>query len=180
MAIRSLVRSGGILLAGVSVMAAAGCGGGDDEGGKQQDPVFTLPTSPSPSGTGGASEAPDDPGTEPGLKGARAALTAFLKGQSAGDPSVCRYVAADGPFVRGPALEGDCKQGIRNTPHYVKPLERQAMRTVRVTGGRISDDGTEVTIPFSALDWRTGHMTVSTLQSTYVLRRTGDTWQIVR
>ncbi|WP_165495446.1 hypothetical protein [Actinomadura roseirufa] len=172
MAYRSPER-GGALLTGALLTVPflmAGCGGDDHP---KAETVFTVPSSPTPSAA-----VETAPGTQPGIEGARAALRAFLRGQAAGDPAVCRYVAEGGAFVKGPALRGDCPQGVRNTPHLVRPMERQALRTVEVGGGRIV--GEEALIPFSSLRWTSGSMTVSTLQAEYTLQRENGNWQIVR
>ncbi|WP_067461550.1 hypothetical protein [Actinomadura macra] len=167
MAHASLVRSGCAALS-ISLLAAA-CGGGDSEGGK----VYTPPAEATPKLTAAA----PDPGARNGIGGARAALQAFLRGQAAGDTAVCRYVAAGEDFVQGPALKGNCPRGVQNTPHVLRPQERQALRTVVVTGGRLR--GEDAVIPFAALHWTAGSMTVSTLQERFVLRRAEETWQIV-
>ncbi|TDD73320.1 hypothetical protein [Actinomadura rubrisoli] len=171
MAHRTLVRSGCVLIA-VAALAAA-CGG-DDGGDSDAKKVYTVPSSATPKP---AADAPD-PGARDGIEGARAALQAFLRGQARGDAAVCRYVADGSAFLKGPALKGNCPLGVKNTVHVVRPLERQALRTVVVTGGRLS--GEDAVIPFSALHWTSGTMTVSTLQPRFTLRRAEGTWQIVR
>ncbi len=166
----------GLLLLGM--LATAACGGGPEDG-----KVFTAPSYERPAqATTPATADPvrADPGAAPGLPGARAALKAFLHGQAAGDSSVCRYVAKDSDFVNSPALKGDCRKGVKNTPHYLRPKERQALAQVMVTGGKLSKPG-EAVLPFSGLRWTDGHMTKSTLQPEFVLRRNGEgVWQIVR
>ncbi|NDU77432.1 hypothetical protein GWI34_33155 [Actinomadura sp. DSM 109109] len=173
MALRFTSRAGGAFAVTALAMAflATGCGGDDKDG---DDKVY-RPPSPSPSAT---AQQDTDPGAKKGIEGARAALQAFLRGQAAGDPAVCRYVARDGDFVRGPGLRGDCPTGVRDTPHLVRPQERQALRTVTVKGGSLS--GEEAVIPFSALHWESGAMTVRTLQDEFVLRRDGELWKIVK
>ncbi|MGI5416146.1 hypothetical protein [Actinomadura luteofluorescens] len=173
MALRFTPRAGGALAVTALAMAflASGCGGDDKDGG---DEVFQQPSS-SPTPT---AQQDTDPGAQEGIEGARAALQAFLRGQAAGDQSVCRYVAKDGDFLRGPALGGDCPTGVRNTPHFVRPQERQALRTLTVKGGRLS--GEEAVIPFSALHYTSGAMTERTLQSEFTLRHDGEVWQIVK
>ncbi|QXJ24871.1 hypothetical protein AGRA3207_006280 [Actinomadura graeca] len=175
MAHASLVRSGCASLA-ISLLAAACGGGGDDAEGRK---VYTPPASATPGGTASpqATATAPDPGAVDGIGGARAALQAFLRGQAAGDAAVCRYVAVNEAFVNGPALKGDCTRGVENTPHVLRPQERQAMRTVVVTGGRLRDG--DAVIPFTALHWTSGNMTVNTLQDTFILRRTKLAWQIV-
>ncbi|HEY8482465.1 MAG TPA: hypothetical protein VIL71_21785, partial [Spirillospora sp.] len=122
----------------------------------------------------------EDPGSAPGLPGARAALKAFLQGQAKGDPSVCRYVAPDSDFVDGPALRGDCRTGVKNTPKFLRPKERLALSRVQVTGGKLNGPD-EAVLPFSGLRWSEGDMTERTLQPEFVLRRNGESlWQIVR
>jgi hypothetical protein len=173
MALRFTSRALSALTVTALAMAflASGCGGNDKDGGGE---VF-RPPSPSSSPT---AQEDSDPGAREGIEGARAALQAFLRGQAAGDQSVCRYVAKDGGFVRGPALRGDCPSGVRDTPHLVRPQERQALRTLTVKGGRLA--GEEAVIPFSALHWTSGAMTERTLQGEFTLRRNEETWQIVK
>ncbi|MFD0691245.1 hypothetical protein [Actinomadura fibrosa] len=161
-----LVRSAAVLLA--MAFPATACDDDSKDGG-----VFT----PSPSASRPAAETPD-PGGQDGIAGAQAALQAFLRGQAAGDAGVCRYVAPGGAFVKGPALRGNCPEGVKSTPHLLRPQEQQAMRSVVVHGGRLS--GEEAVIPFSALHWTAGSMTASTLQPRFVLRRSEGTWQIVK
>ncbi|MEV4007828.1 hypothetical protein [Actinomadura sp. NPDC049753] len=172
MALRFTSRAVGALAvtALATTFLTSGCGGDDKDGG---DEVF-RPPSQSPSAT---AQEDTDPGAQEGIEGARAALQAFLRGQASGDQAVCRYVAEDGAFVRGPALRGDCPAGVRNTPHLVRPQERQALRTLTVKGGRLS--GEEAVIPFSALHWTSGSMTERTLQGEFTLRHNGEIWQIV-
>jgi hypothetical protein len=167
----------GLLLVGMLVATA--CGGSED------GQVYTAPSlkQPAPATTppaGTAGPGTPDPGAAPGLPGARAALKAFLQGQAEGDSSVCRYVVKDSDFVNSPALKGDCRKGVRNTPHFLRPKERQALGQVMVTGGKITKPG-EAVLPFSGLRWTDGHLAESTLQATFVLRR-GDEgmWQIIR
>lgn len=174
-------------LAGTALALAflTGCDGGDSGGdstGAQAGASASAAVSPgaageAPTGTPKA-ERPADPGMRAGIEGARAALKAFLRGQAAGDAAVCRYVAPDGEFVRNDALKGNCERGVRNTPHLVRPAEREALRTVTVTGGRI--EGEEAVIPFSALKWTSGAMVEKTLQDKFVLRRENQLWQIVK
>ncbi|TYB43321.1 hypothetical protein [Actinomadura chibensis] len=167
--------------------ALTGCSGDDSGGGSKGAEAgassAASPTASSGEPTGAESspkpvERSTDPAMQPGIKGARQALQAFLRGQAAGDPAVCRYVAPGGKFVRGDALKGNCERGVRNTPHLVRPAEREALRTVTVKGGRIV--GEEAVIPFNALHWTSGSMVASTLQDKFVLRRENQLWQIVR
>ncbi|GAA4302722.1 hypothetical protein BJY14_001995 [Actinomadura luteofluorescens] len=173
MALRFTPRAGGALAVTALAMAflASACGGDDKDGG---DEVF-RPPSPSPTSS---AQQDTDPGAQEGIEGARAALQAFLRGQAAGDPAVCRYVAKDGDFLEGQPLNGDCPAGVRNTPHFLRPQERQALRTLTVKGGRLS--GEEAVIPFSALHWTSGSMVERTLQSEFTLRHDGEVWQIVK
>ncbi|WP_141577582.1 hypothetical protein [Actinomadura sp. WMMA1423] len=178
---RSDARAAGGALAAAALAAAlltAGCGGenagGAGRGGGDGAGEAAGSPSPSPSETAQNS----DPGAPEGIEGARAALQAFLRGQADGNPAVCRYVAQGGAFVRGPALRGDCPAGVRNTPHWLRPRERQALRTVSVRGGRLA--GGKAVIPFSALHWTSGTMSESTLQSEFTLRRHEGLWQIVK
>jgi hypothetical protein len=173
MALRFTPRAAGALAVTALALAflTSGCSGDDKDG----DGEVFRPPSPSPSQT---VQEDTDPGAREGIAGARAALQAFLRGQAAGDQAVCRYVAKDSDFVRGPALRGDCPNGVRNTPHLVRPQERQALRTVTVKGGRLS--GEEAVIPFSALHYTSGALTERTLQDEFTLRRDGEIWQIVK
>lgn len=173
MALRFTSRAVGALAvtALATTFLTSGCGGDDKDGGSK---TFRPPSS-SPSAT---VQEDTDPGTREGIEGARAALQAFLRGQAAGDQGVCRYVAKDGDFLRGPALRGDCPAGVRNTPHLLRPQERQALRTVSVKGGRLADE--EAVIPFSALHAQSGSMTERTLQDEFTLRHNGEIWQIVK
>ncbi|MGI5203362.1 hypothetical protein ACQEU6_17520 [Spirillospora sp. CA-108201] len=173
MALRFTSRAVGALAvtALATTFLASGCSGDDKDGGNK---VFRPPPS-SPSTT---AQEDTDPGAREGIEGAKAALQAFLRGQAAGDQGVCRYVAEDGDFLRGPALRGDCAAGVRNTPHLVRPQERQALRTVSVKGGRLA--GEEAVIPFSALHWGSGTMTERTLQGEFTLHHNGEIWQIVK
>ncbi|MEU8117484.1 hypothetical protein AB0C21_02090 [Spirillospora sp. NPDC049024] len=175
---RFTARTGGALTAAALAAAflTAGCGGGNGDGevgGGGDGGAVSRPPSPSPSETAQES----DPSTREGIEGARAALQAFLRGQAAGDDAVCRYVAQGGDFLRGPALRGDCPAGVRGTPHWLRPREREALRTVIVKGGRLSGGG--AVIPFSALRWTSGSMTERTLQGEFTLRHNGEVWQIV-
>ncbi|WP_242885018.1 hypothetical protein [Actinomadura litoris] len=163
-----LVRSACVSLA-VALLAAA-CGGD----GSDKAEVYTPPPSPKATPT----VATPDPAAREGIEGARAALQTFLRGQAAGDAAVCRYVAPDSPFFKGPPIGGDCTIGVRNIPHLLRPQERQALRTVVVTGGRLK--GEEAVIPFSALRWTAGSMEESTLQPRFTLRRDDENWQIYR
>ncbi|MFG2016531.1 hypothetical protein [Actinomadura geliboluensis] len=168
----------GLLLIATAMLGAAACGGGSDDGEADATPAATRPAPPSPAET---TEPPEtDPGAEPGIRGARAALQAFLRGQAAGDTSVCRYVAKDSDFLNGPALRGDCRKGVKDTPHLLRPRERLALRRVLATGGKITKRD-EAVLPFSGLRWTDGHLTESALQPEFVLRRDGEgMWQIVR
>ncbi|MFI0485291.1 hypothetical protein [Actinomadura sp. 9N215] len=172
---RRLLASGGAALIGTSLAIGFLTACGDESPGEASPPSASLSPA-SPASSAPATRAPD-PGAQPGIQGARAALQQFLRGQAAGDQAVCRYVAAGGAFVRGPALKGDCPRGVRLTPHLLRPRERRAMRTVTVTGGDLRD-GMAV-IPFSALNWTRGAMSVETLQSEFALRHNGKIWQIV-
>ncbi|MEO3828539.1 hypothetical protein [Actinomadura sp. B10D3] len=160
------------------MLVAGACGGsGDGKPTAAPSPKQVSPTA-SPSET--TDSVNEDPGAKEGIEGARAALGAFLKGQAAGDSSVCRYVAEGGDFVTGPALKGDCRKGVRTSPHLFRPRERLALSEVLVTGGRITKSG-EAELPFSGLRWSDGHMSESTLQPTFVLRRSDEgVWQIIR
>ncbi|GAA2403934.1 hypothetical protein GCM10010191_09480 [Actinomadura vinacea] len=165
-------KTAGLLLIGM--LAATSCGGSKD------GEVYTQPSlrRPAPTTTPPGT-AQSDPGAAPGLPGARAALKGFLQGQAAGDSSVCRYVVKDSDFVNSPALKGDCRKGVKNTPHFLRPKERQALGQVMVTGGKITDG--EAVLPFSGLRWTDGHLTESSLQSKFVLRRDAEgMWQIIR
>ncbi|MFC4050909.1 hypothetical protein ACFOY4_14555 [Actinomadura syzygii] len=176
----------GTALALAFLATLAGCGGGDSGGSKGAEAGASSAASPTPSSAAptGAETSPKpverstDPAMQPGIKGARQALQAFLRGQAAGDPAVCRYVAPGEKFVRSDALKGNCERGVRNTPHLVRPAEREALRTVTVKGGRIV--GEEAVIPFSALHWTSGSMVASTLQDKFILRRENQLWQIVK
>lgn len=165
----------GLLLIGMLVTA---CGGSDD-------PKASATPSPKHSAqTAAPAETADpvqaDPGAAEGLEGARAALKAFLRGQAAGDSSVCRYVAEDSDFVNGPALKGDCRKGVRTSPHFFRPKERLALSQVLVTGGKTTESD-EAVLPFSGLRWTDGHLSESTLQPEFVLRRSAEgRWQIIR
>jgi hypothetical protein len=175
MAHRKAAVHGLVLLA---MLGAAACGGGSDDDDAGAAPAATRSAPPSPAET---TEPPEtDPGAAPGIRGARAALQAFLRGQAAGDTSVCRYVAKDSEFVNGPALRGDCRKGVKDTPHLLRPRERLALGQVLATGGEINKDD-EAVLPFSGLRYTDGHLTESALQPEFVLRRNGDgMWQIVR
>ncbi len=167
----------GLLLLGM--LATGACGGSDDDGGASAapSPKQVSPTA-SPSET--TDPVKEDPGAEEGIEGARAALSAFLRGQAAGDSSVCRYVAEDGDFVTGPALKGDCRKGVRTSPHFFRPRERLALGQILATGGRITKSG-EAELPFSGLRWTDGHLSEQTLQPAFVLRRSDEgVWQIIR
>jgi hypothetical protein len=172
-------KSAGCVLLLVGMLTATACGGGsDDKGGAgPSSRRSALKTAP-------PAEASDplelDPGSAPGLPGARAALKGFLQGQAEGESAVCRYVAEGGEFVNGPALRGNCTRGVKNTPHFLRPKERQALGQIMVNGGKISKSGDAV-LPFSGLSWTEGHLTVRTLQAEFVLRRnTEGLWQIIR
>ncbi|MFG1999351.1 hypothetical protein ACGFNU_09425 [Spirillospora sp. NPDC048911] len=171
MAHRSAVQLGGLLLAGL--FASAACGGTDGAG---DGKVFTAPSSRPPATS--AADAKPTPGAERSLAGARAALQTFLRGQAAGDMSVCRYIGAGSEFLKGPALRGDCRKGVKFSPHFLRPFEREALATVTVSGGKLSGD--QATIPFAGLKWEQGNLTVSSIQSKFVLRWQNDLWQIVR
>src|SRR5690349_16870020 len=102
----------GLLLIGMLVATACD-GSGDDKTLPAPSSKQSAPTTKPPETT----ESPqEDPGAASGLSGARAALKAFLRGQAAGDSSVCRYVAEDSDFVNSPALKGDCRKGVKTTP----------------------------------------------------------------
>ncbi|MFI0450517.1 hypothetical protein [Actinomadura sp. 6N118] len=154
------------------LFASAACGAADETGDAK---VFTVPSSKT--STSPAAVKPM-PGTERTLAGARAALQAFLRGQGAGDMAVCRYVVAGSSFEKGDALRGDCRNGVRYGPHWLKPQERDALRTISVSGGKLA--GNEATIPFSGLKWEMGDLSVASIQSKFVLRWQNGIWQIVR
>ncbi|KAB2341905.1 hypothetical protein [Actinomadura rudentiformis] len=170
MAYRSAVQLGALLFAGV--FASAACGAADGTG---DDKVFTAPSSKAPTSP---APAKPTPGTERTLAGARAALQAFLRGQGAGEMSVCRYVVPGSSFEKGGALRGNCLDGIRYSPHTLKPLEREALRSISVSGGKLV--GNEATIPFSGLKWEVGDLVVSSVQSKFVLRWQDGIWKIIR
>lgn len=168
-----------VLVTGMLVVSACG-GSGDDAAATPAPSEETAVNSAPPPEAEGGDPLEQDPGSAPGLPGARAALKAFLQGQAAGDPSVCRYVAADSEFVKGPALRGDCEKGVKDTPKFLRPRERQALSQVQVNGGELSEPD-EAVLPFSGLRWSAGHMTERTLQPEFVLRRNDESvWQIVR
>ncbi|WP_242901393.1 hypothetical protein [Actinomadura terrae] len=168
--VRSIRVAPPVTLLVVALLAAA-CGGDDSD---KAEKVYTPPPTPKATPTAAA----PDPASGEGIEGARAALQAFLRGQAAGDEAVCRYVAPDSPFFKGPPIGGDCAIGVKNMPHVLRPQERQALRTVVVTGGRLK--GEEAVIPFSALHWTAGSMTEKTLQARFTLRRDEENWQIFR
>lgn len=171
-------KSAGCVLLAIGMLALSACGGSGDSKAPPgpSSKQFALKTTPPPETSDPLEE---DPGSVPDLPGARAALKAFLQGQATGDSSVCRYVAADGDFVKGPALKGNCRKGVKNTPHFLRPRERQALRRIAVGGGKITKPD-EAVLPFSGLHWTEGHLTERTLQPEFVLQRNGEgLWQIV-
>ncbi|MFB4306274.1 hypothetical protein [Actinomadura sp. GTD37] len=163
----------------LAVLGAAACGGAEGDGGGTPPPAAQR--SAPPAAPTEPSESPQtDPGAAPGLAGARAALEAFLHGQAAGDASVCRYVREDSDFVNSPALKGDCRKGVKATPHFLRPKERLALGQIMATGGKITKPG-EAVVPFSGLRWTDGHLTREALQPQFVLRRDAKgMWQIIR
>jgi hypothetical protein len=172
-------KTAGCVLLLVGMLTATACGGDSDGKGAQgpSSKQSALKTAPPPE-TNDPLEL--DPGSKAGLPGARAALKAFLQGQAKGESLVCRYVAKDGDFVNGPALRGNCTKGVKDTPHFLRPKERQALGQILVNGGKINKSGDAV-LPFSGLSWTEGHLTERTLQSEFVLRRNAEgMWQIIR
>lgn len=122
------------------------------------------------------------PGSSPdmaGIKGARTALQAVLRGHAHGDVSACRYVDLRGPFAtkkKGP-LRGDCTKGMRDGPHDLRPRERQALWEIKVTGGRLTKP-TEAVIPSLGLQY--DHGAFLSPQPTFTLQRFGGRWKVVK
>ncbi|GAA2092665.1 hypothetical protein [Actinomadura alba] len=169
---RSALRLGILVLIGMAT--TAGCGGDSGSASK---------STPSADGRGSTAASPSqgesgDGTTEARLEQARQALQAFMRRSTVGDISACGHVAPDSEFERQ-VFKGDCRQGVKDMPHFIKPDERRALVTVKVSGGTIDAAG-EVSIPFTDLSWSDGNMTVHTVQPVFVMRETGGVWKIVR
>jgi hypothetical protein len=169
---RHALHVSGLLLTGM--LTTAGCGGETGDVPKSAPGANSRGTTAvSPSqGT------PTEDIAETKLQEARRALQAFMRRSTVGDTSVCGYVAPKGDFERR-ALKGDCLKSVKDMPHFIKPDERRALVTVKVSGGTVAANG-EVSIRFADLSWSDGNMTVYTVQPVFVMREIEGTWKIVR
>ncbi|MBC6460848.1 hypothetical protein [Actinomadura sp. HBU206391] len=169
---RSALRLGGLLLGGM--LTAAGCQGSSGDAPESAPSTVSPGTSvvsPAPGATTGAA-------AEAKLQQARRALQTFMRRSTVGDTSACGHVAPKSDFERQ-VFKGDCREGVKDMPHFIKPDERRALVTVRVSGGTIDPAG-EVSIPFTNLSWSDGNMTVHTVQPVFVLREMDGIWKIIR
>jgi hypothetical protein len=123
-------------------------------------------------------DATTGPDADAKLQQARRALQTFMRRSTVGDTSACGYVAPKSDFEQQ-VFKGDCREGVKDMPHFIKPDERRALVTVKVSGGTIDAVG-EVSIPFANLSWSDGNMTVHTVQPVFVLRETDGVWKIIR
>lgn len=169
---RSALRLGGLLFAGM--LTTAGCQGNSGDAPKSArstESRGTTVVSPSQGATTG-------PAAETRLQEARRALQTFMRRSTVGDTSACGHVAPKSDFEQQ-VFKGDCREGVKDMPHFIKPDERRALVTVKVSGGTIDADG-EVSIPFANLSWSDGNMTVHTVQPVFVLREIDGIWKIIR